>query len=258
MTKLKNFFIRNRKLFSVFFSVAFSVLVVAVLVHGATTIGLNIDTGRNINASGTLGVGATSTLYGVGADLIVQGVSTSTFAGQLAVSGNFEVGSADASSTLQSTMLSVYYDTVNTVGKFYVDSSGNVSASGTLYGGGNNLADIGAFGTAWKDVYASGTIHGNSISVGAGGLASSTLAGSGTSTFRSDLTLDTSNGGLIAATTTLQVGGYATTTNRGGCIALTAASGTNSGLGTLYLIVQTNTEADSLMFTTSTNASDCY
>ena len=63
------------------------------------------------------------------------------------------------------------------LGKFFVDASGNVNASGTVQtasgvmtGGtiqpmANNTIDIGAFGSAFKDVYVSGTARVNTLSV---------------------------------------------------------------------------------------------
>lgn len=128
---LKRFIINNKKILSVFFTVVFSAFVVATLVYGATTIGSNITTGGNVFATGTVVVTgattfyATSTWSGVGADLIVEGVSTSTFAGNFTVDGSVGLGSF-ASSTQALT---------------------------------NNSIDFGAYGGAWKDLYASGTAY---------------------------------------------------------------------------------------------------
>lgn len=110
---LKRFITSNKKILSVFFTVAISAFVVCTLVYGATTIGTNITTAGNIYATGTIVAdglvnamgsailgdantdtltvnsastfNATTTLSGVGSDLIVSGVSTSTFAGTLSV-----------------------------------------------------------------------------------------------------------------------------------------------------------------------------
>lgn len=110
---LKRFIISNKKIFSVFFTVAISAFVVCTLVYGATTIGTNITTAGNIYATGTIVAdglvnamgnvyigddvsdaltvnsaatfNTTTTLSGLGSDLIVGGVSTSTFAGDLSI-----------------------------------------------------------------------------------------------------------------------------------------------------------------------------
>lgn len=93
-----------------------------------------------------LTVYATTTLSGIGADLIVQGVSTSTFLGNLTVDWSVGFGSF-ASSTRALT---------------------------------NNTIDFGAYDGAWRDVYTSGTLYIYNIEAD-GSISSSSTA---TSTFQ--------------------------------------------------------------------------
>lgn len=123
---LKRFIINNKKILSVFFSIVFSAFVVATIVYGATTIGANITTGGNVFATGTLQVTdattfyATSTWSGVGSGIIVDGVSTSTFAGNVDIAGDFAalriVEPLLASSTLVIDGLATFYATTTLSG----------------------------------------------------------------------------------------------------------------------------------------------
>ena len=129
---------RYGKLLSVGFSVLCSVFLVAVIVSAATTIGANISTGGNITptTNDTSDIGAFGTAF---RNVYVSG----TLYGEGAT-----LGAVTVTSTL----------TVN-----------GYSALNDVYPASNNAEDIGAFATAWRNVYASGTLR-----VG-GGNASSTI-----------------------------------------------------------------------------------
>jgi hypothetical protein len=89
-------------------------------------------------------------------------------------SGTLRIGTG---TTIDGTTLTLAAASGFNTGKFFVDASGNVNASGSLRVAGNvtstgtiapatnNTADLGAFGSAWRDVYASGTVNSNLISV---------------------------------------------------------------------------------------------
>jgi len=90
-----------------------------------------LNTSGNFGASGTIYVGATGTFYGTGADLIVSGLSTSTFAGNLTITGSVGIG----------------------------------SVASTTFAFNNNSVDWGGYGGAWKDIMASGTIYGAGLNM---------------------------------------------------------------------------------------------
>src|SRR3989338_1057395 len=74
-------------------------------------------------------------------------------------------------STLTSSLFKLGTTSGFGAGRFYVDASGNVSASGTfrsfgsvtttghLYPATNDTYDLGAYGAAWRNIYASGTLY---------------------------------------------------------------------------------------------------
>jgi len=116
------------------------------------------------------------------------------------VGGNAVVGNGSATSTLSPTTFALNDTLSDGVGLFYVDASGNMNASGTIFGGGNNLSDIGAFDNAMKDIYASGTLY-----IGGSGSTSTIYSGietgvlnvttsTATSTFANGIKL---NGGCL-------------------------------------------------------------
>lgn len=188
MVNLKNFFTENKKPISVLFSVIFSILIVVVIVHGATTIGTYIATGGDINASGTVNI-----------------------SGGLNASGTFTL-------------------------------SGNATTT-QITPWANNTSDLGDFGYAWKDIYASGTIYSENYSAGAAG--TSTFVG-GSEFVKTD------------ATTTISISDHDNAiSGRGGCIALGSTSSTQAGVAHLYLFVQPD-GSGALQLATSTTASDCY
>lgn len=252
MEDLKRFIINNKKILSVFFTVVFSAFVVATIVYGATTIGANITTGGNVFATGTLQVTdattfyATSTWSGVGSDIVVEGLSTSTFAGNLDIAGDFAalriVEPLLASSTLVVDGLATFYGSAD-FGDAYTDTltitsviDGALWASSTL-----QVTDATTF-------FATTTLSGVGSDLIVEGVSTSTFAG--------DLFI-----GQSGATTTLHIGGGETSVSapgQGACIALRSSASTTTGVDTLYLILALNGDRTSLEFTTSTVASDCY
>ena len=117
-------------------------------------------------------------------------------------SGTVRIGTG---TTIDGTTLTLAAASGFNLGKFFVDSSGNVNASGTvrsasgLTTGGtiqptaNNTVDIGAFGSAFKDVYASGSIR-----VGSGA-ASTTISSSGNITTTGNILPASNNASDIGA-----------------------------------------------------------
>jgi hypothetical protein len=142
----------------------------------------------------------------------------------------------------------------NTSASTTISANGNITSGGLLLSSGNNTLDIGVYNNAWRDIYASGTLYGGtgytisdvllthsgyfsftgntSSTLKAGlnilngrldvgnGTATSSLSGSGTSTFSSNL----------ATTGMLSVTGNGTSTFNYG--ALLATVGGNVGIGT--------------------------
>lgn len=167
-----------------------------------------------LNASGTLQVAGNTVLQNVTINGTCTGTgcaAASTFAGRLSGSNILQVTDGITTSTLTANSLNVATSTSNLQGLFYVDSSGNVSASGTFKSFGlstfstgfisnasssigaglqiagalnasgtlnvngqttvggsiqpnaNNTIDIGAFTSAIKNVYTSGTVFASTI-----------------------------------------------------------------------------------------------
>lgn len=101
-----------------------------------------VDSSGNVNASGTLGVVSTVTLTGA---LVANGAVTLGNAGDdlVTLNGYFNtltVGDLTTTSTLTKNSLTVAAAAASQLGKFYVDSSGNVTASGTLQLGVTNTS----------------------------------------------------------------------------------------------------------------------
>ncbi|MBI5221888.1 MAG: hypothetical protein HY980_00085 [Candidatus Magasanikbacteria bacterium] len=147
------------------------------------------------------------------------GVGTSNPSEKLTVIGNIASADGSTTSTLTKNSLTLGRTSVKGVGTFYVDSSGNVSASSSLYTFGN--------------VTSTGIIY------ALGGLISSA-----SSTFSNTLNIR----GAISASSTFQVTGDATLYG-----ALSATSNTSS-LRSVYLsglTVTPNTQAGTLYFNSS-------
>jgi hypothetical protein len=117
---LKRFIISNKKILSVFFTVAFSAFVVCTLVYGATTIGTNVTTGGNIFATGTIQADGLVTFY-----------------------GNVLVG--DSSGDMFMASSSVMFTEAATTSNIYPWT--------------NNTYSLGDENYSWKNVYVSGTAY---------------------------------------------------------------------------------------------------
>ena len=112
-------------------------------------------------------------------------------------------------------------------------TGGNLTLGGNLLPNANNTLDLGAFATAFRDIYASGTLK---------------IGGTGTSTISGTMLLL-----KPAATTTLQLGNAGdATANRGGCIALKDAANNNSFI---YLSYDSRVSSG---LSTGTSPSVCY
>ena len=74
------------------------------------------------------------------------------------------VSNGSTTSSLEYNKLVIASSTTNGLGKFFVDSSGNVSASGTsllaghVYPQSGNVYDLGSASTSWRNIYASSTL----------------------------------------------------------------------------------------------------
>lgn len=239
MSKLKNFFVRNRKLLSVFFSVAFSVLIVAVLVHGSTTIGLDVVTGGGVYATGSMAVDSAAVF-----------------------NGNVDLGDA----VTDSLTISAYLDAILHSSSSLLVSGEGGSTSTSLMPWTNNTYDLGFGGSAWRDIWASGTFYGavgnfngsvtlgddhgdtivvNSTTTLTGTQSDLVVQGVSTSTFAGDLSIAQSS-----ATTTVHVGEVGTA-GAGGCFSIVADDGV-----AVYLYF-TN-DGGKYELATSTTAADCY
>ncbi|MEK7516857.1 MAG: hypothetical protein AAB562_04665, partial [Patescibacteria group bacterium] len=164
---------------------------------------------RDIYASGTLRVGSTATLN---SDSLTFTTGTIAFG----ATGTFRSTPTDVASnaahvfnttaTLSNARLLRLLN--NGTEYFAVDSAGNVAASGTLFITGtgsstfagpirpssNNAIDLGGFGSAWRDINASGTLR-----VGDGTL---TTAAIGITTGNSDRAINFSGSGTFRSTPT--------------------------------------------------------
>jgi len=118
----------------------------------------------------------------------------------------------------------------------------------------NNAKDLGAFGTAWRQVYASGTVYAGQviaqdyISVGSGASSTIRSGASATSTFSSGVEIKEAS-----ATSTLSIGNLTGAVNQGGCIVLGSGDGVN---GALYVYVVNGDGG--LYLATSTDRDDCF
>ena len=181
---MKDFFLKHKGVLSISLSVVASVLLVALVVSAATTIGANIVTAGNTTLGDTSG------------------------------------------------------DTVTV----------NGSVNSNVLPEANNTRSLGAFGTAWANVYASGTVFsGNMISsdflaVGNGSSTSTIRGGASvTSTFTSGVQI-----AEASATSTLSIGGTV-----GSCLDMVASDGSSH----LYILVKAT---DTVQMVTSTTVTDCY
>lgn len=208
----------RKKFFYVVLFVALALFSTAT-VYAATTIGNNVSVG------GTLSVAGVSTLSGnllPGTDNLYN-IGASSTQWQY---GNFQagvlVGNGSNTSTLAKASLIVGEAANYNMGKFYVDSSGNVSASGTLgvtgavtlsdalavtgnttltghlYAAANNSKNIGAYGTAFANVYASSTVYSASSTVYNPSTTSTVYVSSGASNTGGQLILKAHNGTCYA------------------------------------------------------------
>ncbi len=222
---MHNFLQRHGKLLSVGLSVVCSVLLVAVVVSAATTIGTAITTAGNITTSAG-NIDAT--------------------AGNLTVGGTANVTGLTTLGSVTSTVLSAWNGIqVGRTATTTINSSGNLAVAGTA-----SVTGQTTLGNASSTMF---TAH-QGLSVG--NTATTTIFGASTSTFASSVYINESS-----VTSSLQVGhvvsGAAVLQGTGGCIALASTSGTVSGLNFLYLIVRPNESGDSLYLATSTDSQSC-
>lgn len=168
---------------------------------------------RNIYASGTL---------------ITAGSGTSTISGNLEVLGNTRLGNAstdmvDITGRLSTdlipaspTDLGSTANPFNNVYTRFIDGDVDIQFAQDIRttSGGNNVLDIGKYGGAWRDIYASGTVRASVTLVGAGTAGAPTYSFDGdtdTGIWRSaantvNITGNGSANGLqIASTITAQV-----------------------------------------------------
>ena len=152
-----------------------------------------------------------------------------TTAGNLTVSGTI-TGAVKASSTLSVT---------------------ESVTSSSIFPWANNSSDLGINGIAWRNIYASGTVYGNIVSVGNGTVTSTVIRASGTatSTFSSGIEILESSG-----TSTLTLGSLRGGVGLGSCIVM--GNGVDNA-GSLYLFVSA-TSTGGIFLATSTNSRVCF
>ncbi len=249
---------RNLKKILLNITLVVAVLLVPVIVFGATTVGNNVSVGGTLGVTGlftpTGGI-STSTL-----DAVVIGGSTvaaGSFAalsatGAAVLNGAVTLGDAatdsitatgyfltslsvgngtTATSTLASNSLAVAKAANFNVGKFYVDSSGNVTASGTL-GVTGLLTPTGGISTSTLD----GVVIGGST-VAAGSFAA--LSATGAAVLNGAVTLGDAATDSITATgyflTSLSVGNGTTATSTLASNSLAVAKAANFNVGKFYV-----------------------
>ncbi len=200
--------LRGKKVYSILLSLGTAAvcLVSAPVVLAATTIGNDVSIGGTLSVTGA----ATTTIVTTSLYISVGGTPASFNAsyanGSANLSGNLSVdGTAAVSSTL----------IVGGVSTF----RGNILADA------NNIPNIGGFGSAFKNVYSSGTLFGSAATfVGAAGVSSTVVTSSlylsvggtpasfnasfaaGSANLKGNLSVD----GTAAVSSTLIVGGAAT------------------------------------------------
>lgn len=192
---------RNLKKILLNITLVVAVLLVPATVFGATTVGNDVSVGGTLGVTGaTTLTNVSSTNYSASGYLDINGATTLdgtvtlgdsasdsiTITGKL---GQIYISDGTTTSTLAKNSFIVAQAANFNVGKFYVDSSGNVSASGTLGVVGATtitgalvvhdtvtLNSALTFGDAATDTI---TVHGhilNSVNVGNGTTTTSTLA----------------------------------------------------------------------------------
>ena len=165
-------------------SLVVAVLLVPAVVFGATTVGNDVSVGgtldvtgattitnvssTNHSASGYLDVNGATTLDGAVTlgDAYADNITvTGRIASALWASSTLYIGSAGGGEDLVVTNNAITVGT--TVNSSTLAVYGNTTLTGSLLSqtGHNNLYDLGAFGSAWNDIFVSGTLYLNTLSL---------------------------------------------------------------------------------------------
>ncbi|MFA5128334.1 MAG: hypothetical protein WC457_05100, partial [Patescibacteria group bacterium] len=200
--------------------------------------------GANIYIQGSAAAGFGMGTNGVGRLLVAAdgtlkaGTSLTNPFLTVKTTGNVDISDGTATSTITKNTLLLGKITDYNLGKFYVDSSGNVNTSGSIktfgnitstghiYPASNNAVDLGSYGYAFKDIYASGTLRIGSTSVlDTNSLKIGTASGYDVGKFYVDSSGNVNASGTTAtfSSATLRVNNIISTTNL------------NAGNGNYYL-----------------------